>query len=333
MGLSFQNLGDFSLEAALTTFALVATLTLWLVDRLVFQRRRIAYRVQMDAPVHLTPAIAMVDVELRRHGTVVRDASLVLLRVDNVGGKDLEPRDIHHPLSFRFPGRQILGLEVTNPDPPDLKDMLLGGLQGDAFIGRDHIELPKTALNRGNSFKLFVLLTGTGSGVSHAGFLSGGGRGSGIRRDTRGRMPRGRGSVYATVSVGLAGILMGILLIVGGPTGTPGHCAAGRLEIVGSSAFESAVRELRGAYVAECAAFRVTPDIEINTTGSRTGTKTLHDRGQQGERVADVVAMSDGAADPGIRSLRGVSVAVLVLAVVVHDTAGVTSLSTDQLPA
>lgn len=103
------------------------------------------------------------------------------------------------------------------------------------------------------------------------------------------------------------------------------------MEIVGSTAFEPAVKELRGAYVAECAAFDVNPNIEINTTGSRTGTRMLHDRGELGQGVADVVTLSDGMADPSLDALRGTPVAVLVFAVVVNEAAGITSLTTDQL--
>jgi phosphate transport system substrate-binding protein len=331
-GLSFASLGDVTLEAALTVAALVGTFALWSIDRFVFQRRKIAYRVQMDTPLHVTPATELVDIELRRQGRLVHDASLVLLRIDNVGGKDLEPRDIHHPLTFSFPDRTILGVEITNPEPPELKEMLLRELEPDEFIEHDRIELPKIALNRGNSFKLFILLTGTGTGVHHAGFLAGGGRGSGIRRDNRVRGPLGRGLIYGTISAVLVGVLVGVGIIgITGDPDAPSHCVAGRLEIVGSTAFEPAVKELRGAYVNECAAFDVNPDIDTRMTGSRTGARMLHDVGEQGQDATDIIAMSDGTADPNLSKLRGTSVAVLVFAVVVNNTAGVTSLTTGQL--
>lgn len=65
LAVSFENLGDVSLEAALAAMALLGTVTVWLVDRLLFQRRRLAYRVQMDAPLDVTPSTDLVDVELR----------------------------------------------------------------------------------------------------------------------------------------------------------------------------------------------------------------------------------------------------------------------------
>jgi phosphate transport system substrate-binding protein len=328
-GLSFASLGDVTLEAVLAIVGLVGTVALWLTDRYVLQRRKIAYRVQMDAALHVTPATELVDIELRRHGRLVENASLVLLRIDNVGGKDLEPRDIHHPLTFSFPGRTILGVEITNPEPPEIKEMLLRELTPEEFIEHDRIALPKIALNRGNGFKLFVLLTGTGSGVQHAGFLSGGGRGSGIRRDTRVRGPLGRGLIYGTVSAVLVGVLVGVVITASPPA--PSTCAGGQLEIVGSTAFEPAIKELRGAYLNECSAFDVNPDIETRMTGSRTGVRMLHEDGARGQNVSDVIAMSDGTADPSLNTLVGTPVAVLVFAVVVNNTAGLTSLTTDQL--
>lgn len=56
----------------------------------------------------------MVDVEVRYQGAVVPDPSIVLLRVDNAGGIDIDPQDIHEKVLFAFPDRKIVGLEVTN---------------------------------------------------------------------------------------------------------------------------------------------------------------------------------------------------------------------------
>lgn len=327
--LSIENI---TLEAALTAVALFVTVAVWLVDRFLWRSKRLAYRVQLDTPISVAPATGMTDLEIRFRGRGVPDASLVLLRIENTGAHDIEPKDIHVPLSFAFPDRNIEAIQVTETNPASVKEMLRSRFQPEEFIGTGKVTLPGIAINRRDSFKLLVLLTGAGSGVAHAGYISSGGPGGGVVRDTRTRGPLRRSLVFGAVSLLLVGLFVGLLY---NPSGSrPDHCLAGQLEITGSTAFESVVKEIRGSYVAECSQADINPDIQVVARGSRIGTRNLYDMGRENpENTANTIAMSDGDADPALASLQRRPIGVLPFAVVINESAGVPSLTltTDQL--
>ncbi len=112
---------DINLETVIAAIALIGTVVAWLVDRYILRRKRLVYRVQVDAPIGVFPGEdktqRMVDVEVRHQGAVVPDPSIVLLRLDNAGGMDIDPHDMHEKVSFAFPDRKIVGLEVTEAKP------------------------------------------------------------------------------------------------------------------------------------------------------------------------------------------------------------------------
>jgi hypothetical protein len=127
-------------------------------------RRRITYRVHLDAPIVVGPG--------ERKGKeafieAIPDASLALVRVSNGGRHGIEADDIKLPLSFTFDGRNVLSGKVL--DSP-----LLAGELGNIEISGSTVALPKVTLARGDSFSLLVLLTGNGAGVSGRCLLKGG---------------------------------------------------------------------------------------------------------------------------------------------------------------
>ncbi|WP_158294125.1 hypothetical protein [Kribbella sp. VKM Ac-2568] len=124
LAVDFSGLGDINLETVIAAIALIGTVIVWLVDRYFLRRKRLVYRVQVDAPIGVFPSSHMVDVEVRYQGAVVPDPSIVLLRVDNAGGMDIEPHHMHEKVSFAFPDRKIVGLEVTEAKPEALGEML-----------------------------------------------------------------------------------------------------------------------------------------------------------------------------------------------------------------
>ena len=79
--MDFSGLGDINLETVLAAIALVSTAIAWLVDRYVLRRKRLVYRVQVDARIGVYPGTdkthRMVDVEVRHQGVVVEDPSIV----------------------------------------------------------------------------------------------------------------------------------------------------------------------------------------------------------------------------------------------------------------
>jgi ABC-type phosphate transport system substrate-binding protein len=325
LAVDFSGLGDISLETVISAVALIGTIVVWLVDRYFLRRKRLVYRVQVDAPIGVFPSSHMVDVEVRYQGAVVPDPSIVLLRVDNAGGMDIEPHDVHEKVSFAFPDRKIVGLEVTEAKPEALGEMLERQLDSEKFIETSKLILPRTAINRGDSFKFLLVLSGRGDGVTHSGYLAGGSAGGGVYHEPRPRGPGRRTLIFGALSLVLVGALVALFAV--DLLQPPHNCASGQLRIVGSTAVEPTMKELRSAYFAECKS----ADIVVAANGSRSGTRMLNDTGASDQTAAEeMIAMSDGPAE-GEPDLQGQAVAVVVFAVVVNRAAEVTALTTTQL--
>jgi phosphate transport system substrate-binding protein len=325
LAVDFSGLGDISLETVISAVALIGTMVVWLVDRYFLRRKRLVYRVQVDAPIGVFPSSHMVDVEVRYQGAVVPDPSIVLLRVDNAGGMDIEPHDVHEKVSFAFPDRKIVGLEVTEAKPEALGEMLERQLDSEKFIETSKLILPRTAINRGDSFKFLLVLSGRGDGVTHSGYLAGGSAGGGVYHEPRPRGPGRRTLMFGALSLVLVGALVALFAV--DLLQPPHNCASGQLRIIGSTAVEPTMKELRSAYSAECKS----ADIVIAANGSRSGTRMLNDTGASDHAAAEkMIAMSDGPAE-GEPDLQGQAVAVVVFAVVVNRSAEVTALTTTQL--
>lgn len=327
MGLAvdFSGLGDINLETVIAAVALIGTVIVWLVDRYFLRRKRLVYRVQVDAPIGVFPSSHMVDVEVRYQGAVVPDPSIVLLRVDNAGGMDIEPHHMHEKVSFAFPDRKIVGLEVTEAKPEALGEMLQRQLDSENFIETSKLILPRTAINRGDSFKFLLVLSGRGDGVTHSGYLAGGSAGGGVYHEPRPRGPGRRTIMFGALSLVLVGALVALFVV--DVLQPPDNCSSGQLQIIGSTAVESTMKELRAAYAADC----TKADITIAANGSRNGTRALNDLGAKDPVAAEqLIAMSDGAAEDA-PDLRGTAIAVVVFAVVVNKSAEVGALSTNQI--
>jgi ABC-type phosphate transport system substrate-binding protein len=321
----FSGLGDINLETVIALITLIGTVIAWVLDRYLLRRKRLVYRVQVDAPIGVFPSSHMVDVEVRYQGAVVPDPSIVLLRVDNAGGIDIDPQDIHEKVSFAFPDRKIVGLEVTEAKPEALGQLLQRELESENFIETSKLIVPKTAINRGDSFKFLLVLSGRGEGVTHSGYLAGGATGGGVYHEPRPRGPGRRTLIFGALSLLLVGALVAFFVV--DVLQPPRNCTSGQLRIIGSTAVEPTMKEVRTAYSAECTG----ADITIAANGSRSGTRMLADTGKKDPAAAEkLIAMSDGPAEESA-DLQGRAVAVVVFAVVVNRQAEIRNLSTQQL--
>jgi len=215
--LDFSGLGDINLETVLAAIALVSTAIAWLVDRYVLRRTRLVYRVQVDARIGVYPGTdkthRMVDVEVRHQGVVVEDPSIVLLRLDNAGGMDIDSHDMHEKVAFAFPDRKIVGLKVTEAKPKSLGEMLQRRLVPDHYVDTSKLVVPPIAINRGDHFKFLLVLSGTGKGVTHSGYLAGGSTGGGVYHEPRPRGPGRRTLIFGALSLVLVGALVAFFLV------------------------------------------------------------------------------------------------------------------------
>ncbi|TDO33235.1 ABC-type phosphate transport system substrate-binding protein [Kribbella sp. VKM Ac-2527] len=330
LAVDFSGLGDINLETVIAAVALIGTAIAWLVDRYFLRRKRLVYRVQVDAPIGVNSPMAqddspMVDVEFRHKGSVIEEPSVVLLRVDNAGGMDIEPHHMHDKVSFAFPDRKIVGLEVSEPKPESLGEMLRDRLESENFLDTSKVIIPRIAINRGDSFKFLLLLSGPGRGVTHSGYLAGGAAGGGVYHEPRPRGPGRRTLMFGALSLLLVGALVALFVV--DVLQPPDNCASGQLRVIGSTAVEATVKEVRSAYAAEC----TESDITIAANGSRNGTRTLNETGKSDPAAAEkLIAMSDGSAEEA-PDLQGKAIAVVVFAVVVNRSTDITGLTTNQL--
>jgi len=300
-------------ETVLAAVTLVVTVTIWVFDRYYVRRRRLSYRVHWDSRVLASPSdrSIKIDLEILHRGKAVPDASFVMLRVQNVGGLDIDLSDIRRPISFRFPGRTIRYFEVDTHELDTLdadhlsawqKDRLAltsatahdgastlplptGPASGgaptasapvtDASLG-ERLDLPAFSIQRKRSLKLLVLLSGSGTGMVAGADLSGGTIRPERRRSSRTRLGLGLGAL----SLLLAGLLVGLILTAeseepdGGSAGAlPSiSCpAAGAVSITGSTTMYPVISTVAEQYRQAC------PDalIKVGQSTSEEGLEFL----------------------------------------------------------
>jgi ABC-type phosphate transport system substrate-binding protein len=332
-----------NLQTFFTVLTLVATTAAWLFDRYVVRRRRLSYRVHWNRPMVVTPAMEHhANVSIAVDGEEVRDPSVVVLRVENVGSLDIGADDFHEPLEFRFGGRRIVHYEVQETDPPELAEAVLrpgaaGGPQVvDYHPGKDDavaggtLRLPAVTMTRKARFKLLVLLAGPPAHVSAGGRIAGGDVVPEGRRGARSRWSLALGGT----SLLLGGLLVGLLATRDVPVAVA--CPApGPLSITGSSAMYPAMKEDADAFRERCPGAL----IQVQSTDSGTAIEELVQAGvadtqlhsTEAQRVK--LAMTDDYAGKRTTAtgLGYWPVGVGVFAVVVNRAAGVTQVSSDQL--
>ena len=299
--------------------AIVAVAAVWIGVSL-FGWRRIAWREHMDAPVSLVPK------EARRGGTgaawkvfarhqEVADPSMVLLRVRNSGFASIGEADIRRPITFTFPHREVREFTVTDCRGVAREDIQSPG----AVVIGNRILLPRFAMRRRASFKLLVLLSGTGGGVHGKGYI----RRGRIVRETRGRGRLARNFAFGVVLATLLGLQAGVTFSQAAEI--PPYCHTGHLTLEGSTAFAPAAQQIGQSYSSAC------PGAVITVTAISTfnGLNALSAAG--GAHAATQLAMSDGPAPSGYTALTGHPVAVIIFALVANKHDGVSNLTTAQL--
>jgi phosphate transport system substrate-binding protein len=291
--------------------------------------RQFSWRDQMDTPLDLLPKEARASGAWAAWKVVVNQRevalpSLVMLRVRNSGFTSISQAAIRRPLTFTFPGRNVVEYAVTDCRGGVSWDMIQppGGFEGSVVENR--IILPRFPMPRRASFKLLVLLTGTGHGVLGKGRF----RGGRMIHETRRTSPRVRNIAFGTALALLVGAQAGVALGEGPPI--PAFCRSGQLNVQGSSAFAPAASQIAQAYMASCPGATIT----VTGNGSFFGLDALNASGAGTAHSAEAVqmAMSDGPAPlSGFGALVPHRVAVIIFAVVVNQQADVFNLTVQQL--
>ena len=311
---------------------------LW-YERRVPRRKRIGYRVQMDTPIggDVSQGRANVRIGLFNETPGMADATLVLLRVENDGSQSIArgdytgPDEQLHGLVVEFTNRRVRGIAVTHsPGADHLLDHFTpsAGLRESGSL----IRLPRVPLNRGEHFKLLVLLTGSRVGSPIR--ITGGIRDGEVRTNTAVRPDEkpplfGRAARFITVSLTVCVITLATIILVRDDTRPPIGCARGELTVTGSTAFKPVLDELAQKYAAACAGATVTVDAH----GSTAGIRELAERGAAAGKSGSpaLIALSDGPKPSGFPQLRENRVAVSLFRLVVNDRVPLKNLSLDTV--
>ncbi|MFF7751824.1 substrate-binding domain-containing protein [Streptomyces sp. NPDC007971] len=307
-------------------------------ERRVPRRRRIGYRVQMDNPIGDDVRSGRAN---RRFGLLLfdfdgapdmSDATLVLLRIENDGSLGIDRDDYTSPgtrgLTAVFTDRTVRGVSVTQPtDTGHLMDHFTAE-RGFGYEGNT-LHIPRVPLNKGDHFKLLVLLSGGDVGRDIR--IVGGIR-EGEVHPNRSATPDDKAPLFSrasrliTIMLTLSVVTLAAIVVARDGTPPPIGCAKGRLTVTGSTAFEPVMQEVAKKYEKDCAGSSVTVDAH----GSTAGIRDLAASGAQakGKGSPPLVAMSDGPKPADMPELRENRVALSVFALVVNDDVGVKNLST-----
>ncbi|MFF4571519.1 substrate-binding domain-containing protein [Streptomyces sp. NPDC001410] len=305
-------------------------------ERRVPRRKRVGYRVQMDNPigddVRSGRANRRLGLFLFDGAPDMSDATLVLLRIENDGSQGIDRDDYtspeRHGLTAVFTDRTVRGVSVTQPTDTDHLMDHFTAERGFGYEGNT-LRIPRVPLNRGDHFKLLVLLSGGDVGREIR--IVGGIR-DGEVHPNRSATPDdkpplfSRASRMITLMLTVCVVTLAAIVVARDDTPPPIGCEKGTLTLTGSTAFEPVMREVAKKYEEDCAGATVTVDPHGSTVGIRelviAGTRA------KGHGSPPLIALSDGPEPADMPELRDNRVALSVFALVVNDDVGLTNLST-----
>ncbi|WP_433829812.1 PstS family phosphate ABC transporter substrate-binding protein [Actinoplanes sp. CA-015351] len=322
---------------ALATLGVVVPGIVAIYEFVVKGRKRLGYRVQMDTTA--TDVVETVHAgalrELQRDDVPIDDPTLVLLRIENNGATNIDTRDYavldddRVGIRVRFPGRQVVGMVVTELSDDYLRPSFQDG-SGLAVRG-DVIELPKVPLNRSAHYKVLAALERAGGNGSDPGIFPAPVVIGGIKGGVRGGRIQETQSRTGTPKRAMALVGFLVLLVIAqlvvflrSDTGAPLDCATGRIRVVGSTAFEPIATQAVSAYRDACPG----ASFDLDMRGSGEGLLALNKAASP-----DVIAFSDGEKPDGMPALLPRPIAFFLFTLIAHPDAGVRDLTLDQVRA
>ncbi|MEU8900855.1 substrate-binding domain-containing protein [Nocardia sp. NPDC048505] len=327
-------MGDFPLDTVLALVGIAVPVGAFLWEFVVVGRRRLGYRVQMDTPVtgEIASAFPGVLEQLRPSRAELRDLSVVLVRIENSGATTVEPGDYLLPsprigLHLRFPQRRVVGMAVTELSDPALADSLGStsglGVREDTAGHIGVIDLPRVLLNRSDHYKILAILQRSeGNGEYSPPVLVGGIKGGRVT-ETRSRTGASRMMLALTAFLVLV-IVVQFAVAALEPAPAPADCAAGRLTLVGSSAFEPVIRQAAAQYASRCPR----AEFDFGFEGTERGLDRVTVQGRDNRELLTISDGSKGAAYP---ALRHRALALSLFSVIVHRDVGVRDLTVAQV--
>ncbi|GAA2847473.1 phosphate ABC transporter substrate-binding protein [Actinoplanes cyaneus] len=253
-----------------------------------------------------------------RGEVVIKEPALVVARLKNVGMTGITDKDPtlsdEDFLELDLGGRTVIDARYSEMKPPSLETTLA---RYPLETGGKTLTLPFWHLNRGEEYKVVVLLSNDGVAsprVQAKGRIQGGV----VLTDTDTLRTRRVTYLGAALSALLAGALIASLVFIKPATSAPAVagapvCAQGQLTVEGSTAFAGLAAQLAQQYMATCPKAHIT----VRATGSIEGLNWLNDSTQLDEQ-RNRLAMAEGRF-PGFDKLQpSTTVAVVPFSVVVN---------------
>uniref|UniRef100_A0AAU2A3E0 Substrate-binding domain-containing protein n=1 Tax=Streptomyces sp. NBC_00093 TaxID=2975649 RepID=A0AAU2A3E0_9ACTN len=304
---------------------IVASAVMVWYERRVPRRKRVGYRVQMDNPIGdgAQSGRANVRLGLFDEAPGMHRATLVLLRIENDGSQGIAHEDYTsrelHGLTVEFTDRAIHGVSVTQPPGTDHLMSHFTPHAGFGYdVGGSTLRIPRVPLNRGEHFKLLVLLSGGDVGCDIR--LVGGIR-DGEVHPNRSATPDDKPPLFSraarliTIILTASVVTLASIVIVRDDDPPPLGCEKGTLTVVGSTAFALVAQGLAKEYEKDCEG----SDIKVEARGSTAGVGELAAmEGESRARRASVVAFSDGRDKGAGSALRAEPVALSVFTLVAY---------------
>ncbi|AEH08070.1 MULTISPECIES: PstS family phosphate ABC transporter substrate-binding protein [Protofrankia] len=323
-----------NIVAVLTAvLGIVASFAVVWYERRVPHRRRIGYRVQMDTPIGSDNrgGQSQVDTRLGLFNDLpdMSDGTLVLLRIENDGAEGITDTDYtSNGLTVVFTERTVRGVAVTQSDAEHLMDHFAppGAMRHSGSM----IHLPRVPLNRGQHYKLLVLLTGgrVGLGVRVTGGIRDGKVEPNRSTTVDDTPPLFSGPArWITILLTLCVTALAVI-VVRRDVPPPIGCATGKLTIIGSTAFAPVVREIAEKYESECPETRIT----VSPRGSNEGIQELAEAATEtADGPPAVISVYDGSKPAGYPQMMGERIGISAFALVVNDSVSTVDLTVDQI--
>jgi ABC-type phosphate transport system substrate-binding protein len=208
--------------------------------------------------------------------------SLVVMELRNVGLLPIRESDFEdREFTLRFPGRKVVHYKIRENEI--YHDRVQPGL-GALPIMKDSFKLPAALMNRGDHFKVLVLLEGQPlrRGNAMQPFVQGSIEGGKIRPFNP-RPNRWRWIALITSVMLIVGIIIGVRLANRALVPAP-NCASGKLMLEGSTAFAPIMNQVATEYEQSCSGAQIT----VSAVGSGQGLSALE------RDPGPAVAMYDG---------------------------------------
>ena len=138
--------------------AIIGAAVAYLIFRRQTTKKIISYQVVSNAPITTLNKTLQNTVTIQINGKPVNNARQVVLTLRNQGNVAVKPNDYDKPLKFAFTGSKVVGTDILDTVPPELKNSIDHSTY--VQIGADSAELEKILLNPKDSITLTILLEG-----------------------------------------------------------------------------------------------------------------------------------------------------------------------------